>query len=115
MNVKYYDVIVKFPEGVLADTVSQLDNFDVECLDIGLKEETPPNIRDRYCLGEVTVKVPEAYLKRYYSVWQNFRLEDSPKESISELYWGICVPVACALQDVKDVIGRVLAVAFSES
>lgn len=48
-------------------SVSQLVNFN-ECLDIGLKEKTSPNIRDRYCLGEVTVKVPEAYLKRYYSV-----------------------------------------------
>ncbi|KAF7404537.1 hypothetical protein HZH66_003443 [Vespula vulgaris] len=114
--LKGYKESDKMNEGVLADTVSQLDNFDVECLDIGLKEETPPNIRDRYCLGEVTVKVPEAYLKRYYSVWQKFRLvEDSSKESISELYWGICVPAACTPQDVKDVVGRVLAVAFSES
>ncbi|KAL2711952.1 hypothetical protein V1478_018187 [Vespula squamosa] len=79
MNMKYYDVIVKFLESVLANTISQLGNFDVECLNIGLKEETPPNIRGRYCLGEVTVKVPEGYLKRYYSVWQNFRLVEDRK------------------------------------
>ncbi|KAK2581820.1 hypothetical protein KPH14_002289 [Odynerus spinipes] len=113
--VKFYDASGKFPEGVLAGSVYHLGNFD-ECLDIGQNEETPANIRGRYCLGEVTVKVPEAYLKRHDSVWQSFRpVEERSKESISELYWGICIPAACTPQDVEDVAGRVLAVAFSES
>ncbi|KAI4504636.1 hypothetical protein M0802_000186 [Mischocyttarus mexicanus] len=51
-----------------------------------------------------------AYLEK------NFRLvEDRSKESISELYWGICVPAVCTPQDVEDVVSRVLAVAFTES
>ncbi|KAI4481977.1 hypothetical protein M0804_008996 [Polistes exclamans] len=41
--------------------------------------------------------------------------ETRSKESISELYWGICVPAVCTPQDLEDVVTRVLAVAFTES
>ncbi|XP_015599963.1 nose resistant to fluoxetine protein 6 [Cephus cinctus] len=115
--VKFYDASGKFPEGVLGGSVYQLGNFD-ECLEIGnvKEEETPSGLRGQYCLGEVNIDVPNIYLEKDGSIWEYFRkAKERYQDTITKLHWGICVPAACAPQDVEDVIRRVLAVAFSGS
>ena len=115
--VKFYDSSGKFPEGVLGGSIYQIGNFD-ECLEIGETPEVhePVGIRGQYCLGEVGIKVPLNYVERRGSIWESFRIADERyEESITKLYWGICVPAACSNRDVEGVINRVLDVAFSGS
>ncbi|XP_048511652.1 nose resistant to fluoxetine protein 6-like [Athalia rosae] len=113
--VKFYDASGKFPEGVLGGSLYQLGNFD-ECLQIGQSDDAPPGVYGQYCLGEVGIGVPNLYLDRNGTIWDDFRpSNDRSRQTITKLHWGICVPSVCQPQEVEKVVRTVLAVAFSGS
>lgn len=113
--VKFYDSSGKFPEGLLSGSTYQFGNFD-ECIDIGNDNNLPGDIRGKYCLGNIKIQVPQIYLNKASSIWQNFRNRSKRyDESISELNWGICVPASCQSEDIQDIIERIIGFAFSNS
>lgn len=99
--IKFYDASGKFPS-LLVGSVYQLSNFD-ECID--LDDETPAGSHGQYCLGEADVEVPEIYLCKNGSVWQAFRnVKERYREPTRKLYWGVCVPAGCTVENIQDVI-----------
>ncbi|KAK0094750.1 hypothetical protein PV326_010087 [Microctonus aethiopoides] len=112
--IKFYDASAKFPEGVLGGSTYQFGNFD-ECLNIGVDnyDNVPLGIHGKYCLGEMTIEVPEFYFIRNDTIWVNFKKKyERYDNTISKLHWGICVPASCSANEIQRVVKRLTDYVF---
>ncbi|KAJ3617101.1 hypothetical protein MTP99_009098 [Tenebrio molitor] len=112
--LQMFDSSSKFPVGLLFGNFYQLGNFD-EC--IGLRQpvsnlnEVP--LRGKYCLADIELFNTKQYDGRVARSFET--IKEKPRHvHNSTMYWSICVPSSCSVEEVKIVVREVFVLATEQ-
>lgn len=119
--MKMVDATSKLPAGVLEGTFTDYGSFD-ECLEIVVPlKNGSEDFRGRYCAAEVSPLLPPV-LRNYSFARQ---LPENPFDTLGKQFvksssnlhylkfrFGVCIPSACSIDDLRGIFPGVLNVTF---